>query len=82
MLNFDFLEQGLGIVSPPYFVYDFSRKTFLMLYSIIISVRFTLLRAILGNMCIAIACYPGCNVINFEINLTVFLHDQKVRTKI
>ena len=26
MLNFDFLEKGLGIFSPPYFVYDFSRK--------------------------------------------------------
>ena len=30
MLNFDFLEQGLGIVSLPHFVYDFSSKTFLM----------------------------------------------------
>ena len=26
MLNFSFLEKGLGIVSPPHFVYDFSRK--------------------------------------------------------
>ena len=34
MLNFEFLEKGLGIVSPPHFVYDFSRKMFLMLYSI------------------------------------------------
>ena len=34
MLNFDFLEKGLGIVSPPHFVYDFSRKMFFMLYSI------------------------------------------------
>ena len=34
MLNFDFLEKGLGIVSLPHFVYDFSRKIFLMLYSI------------------------------------------------
>ena len=24
-LNFDFLEKGLGRVSPPHFVYDFSR---------------------------------------------------------
>ena len=30
MLNFDFLEKGLGIVSPPYFVYGFSRKMFLI----------------------------------------------------
>ena len=34
MLNFDFLEKGLGIVSPPHFVYDFSSYMFLMLYSI------------------------------------------------
>ena len=26
MLNFDFLANGLGIVSPPHFVYDFSGK--------------------------------------------------------
>ena len=30
MLNFDFLEKGVGIVSLPHFVYDFSRKMFLM----------------------------------------------------
>ena len=34
MLNFDFFKKGLGIDSPPYFVYDFLRKIFLMLYSI------------------------------------------------
>ena len=34
MLNFDFLEKGLGTVSPPHFVYHFSRKIFFMLYSI------------------------------------------------
>ena len=33
MFNFDFLAKGLGIVSPPNFVYDFSRKIILMLYS-------------------------------------------------
>ena len=34
MFNFNFLEKGLGIVSPPHFVFDFSRKMFLKLYSI------------------------------------------------
>ena len=34
MLNFDFLEKDLEIVSPPHFVYDFSRKIFLKLCSI------------------------------------------------
>ena len=28
MLNFDFLEKGLGIVSPPYFMYGFQEKCF------------------------------------------------------
>ena len=36
MLNFNFLERGLGLASPPHFVYDFSRKMFLTLYSIYI----------------------------------------------
>ena len=34
IISFDFLEKGLGIVSPPHFVYDFSRKMFLILYTI------------------------------------------------
>ena len=34
MLKFNFLEKGLGIDSPPYFVFDFLRKLFLMLHSI------------------------------------------------
>ena len=34
MLNYDFLEKGLAIVSQPHFVHDFSRKTFLMFLSI------------------------------------------------
>ena len=34
MLNFDILEKGLAVVSPPYFVYDFSRKMLFILYSI------------------------------------------------
>ena len=33
MNNFNFLEKGLAIVSPPHFVIDFSREM-LMIYSI------------------------------------------------
>ena len=33
-LNFDFLEKGLAMVSPPHFVYDVPREMFLMLHSI------------------------------------------------
>ena len=34
MLNLGFLEKGLGIVSPPHFVNDFSREVFLLVHSI------------------------------------------------
>ena len=34
MVNFYFLEKGQGIVFPPYFVYNFSIKMFLMFYAI------------------------------------------------
>ena len=34
MLNFDFLEKVLGLVSPSYFVYDISLKLFVKLYFI------------------------------------------------
>ena len=34
ILNFDFLEKDLGIVSPPSFVYEFLTKMYLMLFSI------------------------------------------------
>ena len=64
ILNFNFSEKGLGLVSPPHFVYDFSRKMFLMLHSINwpnFIVWLLLLLEILGNMCITIFCLPGCD---------------------
>ena len=75
MLNFDFRENCLGIVFPLYFVYDFSRKLFLIFHSIkwpnfIIWLSLSL--EILGNMCIAIVYFPDCDVIHFGINL-IFL---------
>ena len=75
MLNFDFSEKGLGLVSPTHFVYDFSRKLFPTLYSINwpnFIVWLLLLLEILGNMCIGIVCFPGCNVMKFETKL-IFL---------
>ena len=54
MLNFDFLEKGLGIASIPYFAYGFSRKMFLLLHSINwpnIIVWWPLFLKILDNMC-------------------------------
>ena len=67
-----FEKKGLRLVSPPYFACDFSRKIFLMLYSINwpnFIVYFPLLHEILGNMLIVIICFPGYdNAKNFEIN--------------
>ena len=59
MLNFNFLVKGLGLVSPPRSVYDFSRKMFLMPHSINRPnsvVWLPLLLKILAKMCIAIVC--------------------------
>ena len=42
MLNFDFLDKGLGIVSPAHFVYDFWTKMFLMLYYILLTTQISL----------------------------------------
>ena len=70
--QFWFLEKGLGIVSPPHFMYDVSRKMFLVLYFINwpnFSVWLPLLLEILCNMCIAIVRFPGCDVLNFQIRL-------------
>ena len=73
--NFNFSEKVLRLVSPRQFVYDFSRRVFLMLHSINwpnFIVGLPLLLEIMGNMCITIVCYSGCDVIKFEINL-IFL---------
>ena len=75
MLNLDFVEKGVGIVSTTHLVCDFSRKMFLLLYSInrpSFIVWLSLLFEILVNMLIAIVCFPGCDAINIKINL-IFL---------
>ena len=59
MLSFNFSEKGLGLVSPPHFAYDISRKMFLMLHFIDwpnFIVWLFLLLEILDNMCITIVC--------------------------
>ena len=35
MLNFDFLEKGLGITSPSHFVYDFSKNIYFSCYALL-----------------------------------------------
>ena len=58
MLNFEFLERCLRLVSPPHFVCNFSRKIVLMLYFI--------------TWPIFSVWLPGCDVLKFVINL-IFL---------
>ena len=73
--QFWFFRKGLGTVSPLHFLYDFSRKMFLILYSINwpnFIVWLPLIFEILGNICIAIVCFLDRDVINSEINL-IFL---------
>ena len=76
MLNFDFLETGLGIVSAPHFVCGFSRKVCILLYFINwlnSIVWLPLLLEIFGEICISIVCFSSCDVMNFEINLIFLL---------
>ena len=76
MLNFDFLEKGLGIVSAPHFVCSFSRKVCILLYFINwlnFIVWLPLLLEIFGEICISIVCFSSCDVMNFEINLIFLL---------
>ena len=88
----DFLQykKGLELITLPHFLYDFWRKIFLSLHSINwsnFSVWLLLTFAILGNISIAIVCWSGCDIINFEINFIFpikpfFVCDQNVETKI
>ena len=76
MLNFHFLEKGLGVVSPPHFLCDFSRMIMHILYSINrpnFFVWLSLPFEILYNKYIATVHFPGCDVINFETNLIFHL---------
>ena len=78
MLNFDLLKKALQLVSPPLFVYDFSKKLFLKFHCLVVFLRYR-------EICVAIACFPNHDVIYFEINLSnqaVFLHHQKIQSKI
>ena len=83
-------KRGLELVPLFHFLHNFCRKVFSLLYSINrpnCIVWLPLLCEILGgNMCIATACKPGCDVMNFKVNLTfpikpLFIHDQKVVAK-
>ena len=65
------MKRGLEIVSMfHFFLLDFWRKIFLTLLSINwrnFIAWLLLLLEILGSMCIANICFPGCDAINFEL---------------
>ena len=84
MLNLNFPKKSLGLVSPPHFAYDFSRKLLLMLHSINwpnFIASLPLLLQILGNICVAIVCFPAYDVTNFEINLIFLIKSLWYRNK-
>ena len=76
MLNLDFLEMVLEVVSPRHFVYDFSRKMFLMLYSINCPNFLVLIHTFTSwdiRQFVYYNCFfPVCDFKNFEINV-IFL---------
>ena len=71
IVNFGLLKIGLRIVSPQHFVNNFSRKMSLMLHFINrpdLIVWLPLLFQIFVSQYMY-CCFPGCDVINFGINL-------------
>ena len=77
MLIFNFLEKSVGRNSfSTTFLNVFEGKCFSCYILLTDQVSFDslsgwlpLLLEILDNMCIEFICFPGCNVINFEVNL-------------
>ena len=68
-------KRGLELFPLPHFLQDFWRRIFLKLYSINwpdLIVWLSFFHEILGNICIVIACFQGCDVVNLEIDL-IFL---------
>ena len=76
MAYFDILEKGLVIVFLPHFLNDFLIKMFLMLYS----TKWTNCLVAFTSY-IAIFCFLGCDVINFEINLIFLMKRFSYMTK-
>ena len=65
------------------------KKTIVLLLYFKFNGLVALFPAILANMSVVILCWPGCDVINFEVVILIiflikllFLRDRKIRTKI
>ena len=56
MLNFDFLDKGLEIVSPAHFEYGFSKKCSSCYILLTDQILLPLLLEILGNVYITVVC--------------------------
>ena len=84
MPNFDFLWKGLWHAFPSYFVCSFSRKIFLILYSIDwpnLIVFLALLPEILDNMSVVTVYFPVWDVLNFGINLSFLIKPISIMVK-
>ena len=85
-----FNKRGLELVYLPQFMHNFWRKIFLLLYAINVPnfiVWLPLFWEIFGNKWVVIVFWLCYDVINLKTNpifliKPVFLHDQKVKTKI
>ena len=84
ILNF-FLKEEVCYQSPCLTFHIISEEKYFSCYVIVINKisLVALLCRILGNMYIRILCKPGCDFMNFEVNLIFLinlflLHDQKV----
>ena len=79
MVNFDFLKKGLGIVSPSHFVYDFSKKCFMLCACLIAFTSSDIGQYVYSN-CLLTSLWRH----KFKINLIFlinFQHDQKFKIK-
>ena len=74
MLNSDYLKKSLGTISPPHFMVS-QEKCFscYILFTDPISLSDCLYFLRYWAICILLLCFPGCDVVNFEINLTFLI---------
>ena len=87
---FYLIKKRSGTSLPVTFSASFFKQKFRTWYSINwpnLIAWLPLILEILANICVVIICLPVCDAINVENNLSflirpVFLHSQKVRTKI
>ena len=75
-----FFRKWSGNSFPTTFCVWFFLKKFFSCYVLLTEIL-PLLLQILGNMCIEIVCFPGCDAINFEINLNFLIKSFFYMTK-